>query len=64
MALVKLKPTSPGRRAVIRVVTPGLHKGAPFAAIISDVADYTSACDSARVRSAFDGALSAGARCR
>lgn len=33
MALVKLKPTSPGRRAVIRVVTPGLHKGAPFAAL-------------------------------
>lgn len=34
MALVKLKPTSPGRRAVIRVVTPGLHKGAPFAALV------------------------------
>ncbi len=33
MALVKLKPTSPGRRAVIRVVTPGLHKGAPYAAL-------------------------------
>ena len=34
MALVKLKPTSPGRRAVVRVVTPGLHKGAPFAALV------------------------------
>ncbi len=29
MALVKVKPTSPGRRAVVKVVTPGLHKGKP-----------------------------------
>ena len=34
MALVKLKPTSPGRRGVVRVVTPGLHKGAPIAALV------------------------------
>ncbi len=34
MALVKLKPTSPGRRAVVRVVTPGLHKGPPFARLV------------------------------
>ena len=27
MALVKLKPTSPGRRHAVKVVTPGLHKG-------------------------------------
>ncbi len=32
--LVKLKPTSPGRRAVVRVVTPGLHKGRPVDALI------------------------------
>lgn len=30
MPLVKLKPTSPGRRAVVRVVTPGLYKGRPY----------------------------------
>ncbi|TXF13108.1 50S ribosomal protein L2 [Pelomicrobium methylotrophicum] len=30
MPLIKLKPTSPGRRAVVRVVTPGLHKGRPY----------------------------------
>ena len=30
MALVKLKPTSPGQRTVIRVVTPDLHKGDPY----------------------------------
>ena len=29
MALRKLKPTSPGQRFVVRVVTDGLHKGAP-----------------------------------
>ena len=27
MALVKLKPTSHGRRHAVKVVTPGLHKG-------------------------------------
>jgi large subunit ribosomal protein L2 len=34
MALIKVKPTSPGRRAVVKVVTPGLHKGAPIAALV------------------------------
>ena len=34
MALIKVKPTSPGRRAVVKVVTPGLHKGKPVAALI------------------------------
>lgn len=30
MALVKVKPTSAGRRGMIKVVNPNLHKGAPF----------------------------------
>lgn len=34
MALVKVKPTSPGRRAVVKVVNPDLHKGAPFAPLL------------------------------
>ena len=34
MALVKLKPTSPGRRAVVRIVTPGLHKGKAYAPLL------------------------------
>mgnify|MGYP001012754742 FL=1 len=34
MALVKVKPTSPGRRAVVQVVNPDLHKGKPFAGLI------------------------------
>ena len=29
MPLIKLKPTSPGQRAYVKVVTPGLHKGEP-----------------------------------
>jgi large subunit ribosomal protein L2 len=29
MPLVKVKPTSPGRRSLVKVVTPGLHKGEP-----------------------------------
>lgn len=34
MALVKVKPTSPGRRAVIKVVSPELYKGAPYAPLL------------------------------
>ncbi|MFN2308200.1 MAG: 50S ribosomal protein L2 [Gammaproteobacteria bacterium] len=34
MAIVKAKPTSPGRRFVVRVVTEGLHKGEPFAPLV------------------------------
>src|SRR5690606_28314935 len=34
MALVKVKPTSAGRRGMIKVVTPDLHKGAPFAGLL------------------------------
>lgn len=34
MALVKVKPTSAGRRAVVKVVNPELHKGAPIAALV------------------------------
>lgn len=34
MAIVKMKPTSPGRRGVIRIVSPGLHKGAPVQGLL------------------------------
>jgi large subunit ribosomal protein L2 len=34
MALIKVKPTSPGRRAVIKVVNPQLHKGEPYAPLV------------------------------
>ncbi|TAG78921.1 MAG: 50S ribosomal protein L2 [Burkholderiales bacterium] len=34
MALVKVKPTSPGRRSLIKVVNPDLHKGEPHAPLL------------------------------
>ena len=33
MALVKMKPTSAGRRGMVKVVNPTLHKGRPIAAL-------------------------------
>ena len=35
MPLVKSKPTSPGRRFVVRVVNPDLHKGAPHKPLLA-----------------------------
>ncbi len=32
--LVKVKPTSPGRRAVVKVVNPQLHKGKPYTGLV------------------------------
>lgn len=34
MALVKVKPTSAGRRSLVKVVNPNLHKGRPFDALV------------------------------
>jgi len=34
MALMTFKPTSPGRRAQVRVVTPELHKGRPYEPLV------------------------------
>ena len=34
MAIVKTKPTSPGRRHVVQVKQEGLHKGAPHSALV------------------------------
>lgn len=34
MALVKQRPTTPGRRGCVRVITPGLHRGAPYAPLV------------------------------
>jgi len=35
MAIVKTKPTSPGRRHVVQVKTEGLHKGEPYAPLVA-----------------------------
>ena len=34
MAIIKLKPTSAGRRAMVKVVSKDLHKGKPFAQLL------------------------------
>lgn len=34
MSIKKAKPTSPGRRGLIQVITPGLHKGKPYAPLL------------------------------
>ncbi len=34
MPIVKTKPTSPGRRFVVKVVSPNLHKGRPYAPLL------------------------------
>jgi large subunit ribosomal protein L2 len=34
MTVVKRKPTSPGRRGVISIINPDLHRGAPHAALV------------------------------
>ncbi|GAB3630052.1 50S ribosomal protein L2 [Pandoraea terrae] len=41
MALVKTKPTSPGRRSMVKVVNKDLHKGKPYAPLL-DVKSKTA----------------------
>ena len=41
MAVVKVKPTSPGRRAVVKVVHKHLHKGAPEASLLEPQKQYS-----------------------
>lgn len=35
MTIIKVKPTSPGRRAMVKVVNKSLHKGSPYKPLIS-----------------------------
>jgi len=42
MALVKLKPTSPGRRGTVRVVNHDLHKGEPYKPLLESKTKRTS----------------------
>jgi ribosomal protein L2 len=34
MAVVKQKPTTPGQRGMVKVITPGLHKGRPHRPLV------------------------------
>ncbi|MGH1543052.1 MAG: 50S ribosomal protein L2 [Arenicella sp.] len=42
MALVKLKPTSPGRRGTVRVVNHDLHKGEPYKPLLESKSKRSS----------------------
>jgi len=49
MPLVKVKPTSPGRRALVKVVTPGLHKGDPHWPLTSSQSKTTGRNNHGRI---------------
>ena len=49
MALIKTKPTSPGRRAVVKVVTPGLHKGEPYAPLVERQVQHAGRNNAGRI---------------
>ena len=49
MSLVKLRPTSPGRRGVIKVVNPDLHKGEPFAPLLEKQPKHSGRNNAGRI---------------
>ncbi|MGH8120736.1 MAG: 50S ribosomal protein L2 [Gammaproteobacteria bacterium] len=49
MTIVKPKPTSPGRRAQVKVVTPGLHKGGPFEQLLEKQAKKSGRNNNGRI---------------
>ncbi|MCY0964916.1 50S ribosomal protein L2 [Parathalassolituus penaei] len=49
MALVKTKPTSAGRRHVVKVVNNDLHKGAPFAALVEKKSKHSGRNNNGRI---------------
>ena len=49
MALVKLKPTSAGRRSMVKVVNADLHKGRPHAALVESQSKHAGRNNSGRI---------------
>ncbi len=49
MALVKIKPTSNGRRSVVKVVNPNLHKGKPYAPLLEGQSKSAGRNNSGRI---------------
>lgn len=49
MALVKVKPTSAGRRAVVKVVNKDLHKGKPYARLLEKNSNHAGRNNSGRI---------------
>ena len=55
MALVKVKPTSPGRRAVVKVVNAALHKGKPFAGLVESQSKNAGRNNNGRITTRHQG---------
>ena len=55
MALVKVKPTSPGRRAVVKVVNANLHKGKPFAGLVESQSKNAGRNNNGRITTRHQG---------
>ncbi|MEE9331293.1 MAG: 50S ribosomal protein L2 [Methylophilaceae bacterium] len=55
MALVKVKPTSPGRRGLVKVVTPGLHKGKPHAPLLESQSKNAGRNNNGRITTRHQG---------
>jgi len=49
MPLVKPRPTSPGRRGVVKVVNPDLHKGGPFEPLLEKQAKKSGRNNAGRI---------------
>ncbi|PKO48014.1 MAG: 50S ribosomal protein L2 [Betaproteobacteria bacterium HGW-Betaproteobacteria-22] len=55
MALVKVKPTSPGRRGVLKVVTPDLYKGKPHAPLLESQSKKAGRNNNGRITTRHQG---------
>lgn len=55
MALVKVKPTSPGRRGLVKVVTAGLHKGKPHAPLLESQSKNAGRNNNGRITTRHQG---------
>ena len=55
MAIVKVKPTSAGRRAVIKIVTPELHKGKPHASLLESQSKNAGRNNNGRITTRHQG---------
>ena len=55
MALVNVKPTSPGRRGVVKVVTPDLYKGKPHAPLLESQSKHAGRNNNGRITTRHQG---------
>ena len=55
MALVKVKPTSPGRRSLVKVVNPELHKGRPHAPLLVSQSQHSGRNNAGRITTRHKG---------